>query len=270
MFHEGAQKTADPNPPGHSRCGGPWFSLRGYSGAGLGGIVTRAELTKGALFHHFPDKRALAAAWIAERLGAGVRQLWVAPLDAADSLDDLLKLCRLRCRELTATDATSALVAIAAEVAGSGTPLGDAMENVFTEWRSAFAAVAGARQGRWLDSRVDQAGDRSRVVCRRIRRIHGLHQNLAETGNAERFHHRAGRLSGNTARPVGPPATAAPRESDRTARFPPGPREYPPPAGCPFRRNPPLRPGGEIRAALHHVSPPGRRRKREPHHAGSG
>ena len=117
------------------------FSLRGYSGAGLGGIVTRAELTKGALFHHFPDKRSLAAAWIAERLGEAVRQFWVAPLDAADSLDDLLKLCRLRCRELTATDATSALVAIAAEVADQEPLLGDAMENVFTEWRSAFARL---------------------------------------------------------------------------------------------------------------------------------
>jgi TetR/AcrR family transcriptional repressor of nem operon len=117
------------------------FSLRGYSGAGLGGIVTRAELTKGALFHHFPDKRALAAAWIAGRLGAGVRQLWVGPLDAADSLDDLLKLCRLRCRELAATDATSALVAIAAEVADQDPSLGDVLESVFADWRAAFAAL---------------------------------------------------------------------------------------------------------------------------------
>ncbi len=117
------------------------FSLRGYSGAGLGGIVARAELTKGALFHHFPDKRSLAAAWIAERLGAGVQQLWVAPLDAADSLDDLLKLCRLRCRELAATDATSALVAIAAETAGQEPTLGDALESVFADWRAAFAAL---------------------------------------------------------------------------------------------------------------------------------
>lgn len=117
------------------------FSLRGYSGAGLGGIVTRAELTKGALFHHFPDKRALAAAWIAGPLGAGVRQLWVAPLDAANSLDDLLKLCRLRCRELAPTDSTAALVAIAAEVANQEPALGDALESVFAEWRAAFAAL---------------------------------------------------------------------------------------------------------------------------------
>lgn len=117
------------------------FSLRGYSGAGLGGIVTRAELTKGALFHHFPDKRSLAAAWIADRLGAAMQQLWVAPLEAADSLDGLLKLCRLRCRELAATDATSALVAVAAEVAAEDPALGDALESLFADWRAAFAAL---------------------------------------------------------------------------------------------------------------------------------
>jgi AcrR family transcriptional regulator len=117
------------------------FSQHGYSGAGLGGIVTRAELTKGALFHHFPDKRALAAAWITERLGASIDELWIAPLEAADSLDVLLKLCRLRCKELAATDAISALVAVAAEVAHHDPTLGDAMEAVFADLRTAFAAL---------------------------------------------------------------------------------------------------------------------------------
>ena len=117
------------------------FSLHGYSGAGLGGIVSRAELTKGALFHHFTDKRSLATAWIAEKLGEAVQQVWVTPLDDANSLDDLQKLCQLRVKELTATDATSALVAVAAEVANQDPLLGDAMELVFAKWRSAFASL---------------------------------------------------------------------------------------------------------------------------------
>jgi AcrR family transcriptional regulator len=117
------------------------FSLNGYSGAGLGGIVARAEMTKGALFHHFPDKRALAAAWITERLGASIDQLWIAPLEAADSLDALLNLCRLRCRELAAEDAVSALVAVAAEVAARDVLLGDVLERVFGDFRSAFAGL---------------------------------------------------------------------------------------------------------------------------------
>jgi len=47
---------------------GAEFSRHGYSGSGLGAIVTRSELTKGALFHHFTDKRALALGWIEELL----------------------------------------------------------------------------------------------------------------------------------------------------------------------------------------------------------
>lgn len=131
------------------------FSLHGYSGAGLGGIVSRAELTKGALFHHFTDKRALAAAWITEGLGEAIQQLWIATLNEANSLNDLQKLCQLRVRELTPTDATSALVAVAAEVAGQDPLLGEAMELVFSEWRAAYASLLerGKKAG-WIHASI--------------------------------------------------------------------------------------------------------------------
>ena len=115
------------------------FSLHGYCGTGIGGIVIRAELTKGALFHHFPDKRALAVAWIGERLGAGIEQDWIVPLEGAASLDALRDLCRLRGKELRADDATSALVAVAAETAARDEPLAEALEGVFGAWRGALA-----------------------------------------------------------------------------------------------------------------------------------
>ena len=49
------------------------FSRHGYAGTGLGAIVGRADLTKGALFHHFADKQALAVAWVGENLAAAIR-----------------------------------------------------------------------------------------------------------------------------------------------------------------------------------------------------
>jgi AcrR family transcriptional regulator len=115
------------------------FSLHGYCATGIGGIVIRAELTKGALFHHFPDKRALAVAWVGERLGAGIDRDWIAPLEGAASLDALRDLCRLRCKELRADDATSALVAVAAETAAGDEPLAEALEAVFSAWRGGLA-----------------------------------------------------------------------------------------------------------------------------------
>lgn len=41
------------------------FDERGYPGTGLGDIVERAEMTKGALYYHFDSKEALAAEIVA-------------------------------------------------------------------------------------------------------------------------------------------------------------------------------------------------------------
>ena len=42
------------------------FAEVGYQATGLGDIIERAEMTKGALYYHFDSKEALATAIIAE------------------------------------------------------------------------------------------------------------------------------------------------------------------------------------------------------------
>lgn len=117
------------------------FSNKGYSGTGLGAIVSLAELTKGALFHHFPDKRALAVAWIRENLTSSMNEIWIQPLGEIRSLDALRALSRSRCMALHAGDATSALVALTAETAASDPMLAGALDDVFSTWRSAIATL---------------------------------------------------------------------------------------------------------------------------------
>ena len=54
------------------------FNEIGYPATGLGDIIERAEMTKGALYYHFDSKETLATAIIEEgsaRLGELVRQL---------------------------------------------------------------------------------------------------------------------------------------------------------------------------------------------------
>jgi AcrR family transcriptional regulator len=117
------------------------FSQHGYAGTGLGSIVTRAGMTKGALFHHYPDKRSLAVAWVLESLMPAMDELWTQPLAGVGSLDAFLNLSRARCMELRADDATSTLVAITAETAAGEPMLSAALQQVFAAWRDGISSL---------------------------------------------------------------------------------------------------------------------------------
>jgi TetR/AcrR family transcriptional repressor of nem operon len=120
---------------------GEEFARHGYAGSGLGAIVARAGLTKGALFHHFPDKRSLAKAWLAEVLAGEIGELWVAPLAEASSLAELKRVCRARIESFGAADATSALAALAAELGRTDEVLALQVAVILGAWRLAVAGV---------------------------------------------------------------------------------------------------------------------------------
>lgn len=143
---------------------GSEFSIHGYAGTGLGLIVSQAELTKGALFHHFPDKRTLAAAWIGENLASAVDALWIAPLDAIRSLDGFRTHCRARCLGLQPGDATSALVSLTAETAADPV-LGAALKNIFDSWRMAIGSLLerGKSEG-WIHRSIEPAVEAAFLV----------------------------------------------------------------------------------------------------------
>ena len=120
---------------------GQEFGIHGYAGTGLGAIVARAALTKGALFHHFPNKQTLAVAWASEPLTAEINDSWITSLADLVSLDDFRALCRSRCLALHPGDAISVLVSITAETAVSAPLLGDALERVFASWRTGITVL---------------------------------------------------------------------------------------------------------------------------------
>jgi TetR/AcrR family transcriptional regulator, transcriptional repressor for nem operon len=130
---------------------GAEFAAHGYAGTGLGAIVERAELTKGALFHHFTDKRAMAVAWIDDLLEAEIGIIWIEPLAGIGSLDGLRSFLRARCLEMRPGDAASALVALTAETAHADEVLGGALERVFAGWRAALADLLERGKGEgWI------------------------------------------------------------------------------------------------------------------------
>lgn len=144
---------------------GERFARDGYSGTGLGPMVLQAGLTKGALFHHFPDKRSLALAWIRGDLMNAIGILWIVPLGGIDSLDGLRTFCRARCMDLRAGDATSALVALAAETAAVDLVLGAVLEEVFAAWRTAVAGLLEkGKSAGWIHPSIQPAVEAAILV----------------------------------------------------------------------------------------------------------
>lgn len=65
----------------------------GYQGAGIAQILEQTQLTKGALYHHFPTKHALGLAVIDEIIASQIQQLILAPLqNSAHPVQTLLDI----------------------------------------------------------------------------------------------------------------------------------------------------------------------------------
>jgi AcrR family transcriptional regulator len=65
------------------------FTKRGYAGVGTEEIVTRAKVTRGALYHHFDDKRDLFRA-VFEKVEAGLMERIGARMEATDDPWELM------------------------------------------------------------------------------------------------------------------------------------------------------------------------------------
>jgi len=62
----------------------------GYQGMRVERILTRTGLKKGALYHHFSSKQALAFAVLEELIAKRIEELWIEPLkNCSDPLQDI-------------------------------------------------------------------------------------------------------------------------------------------------------------------------------------
>ncbi|MBZ0071246.1 MAG: TetR/AcrR family transcriptional regulator [Thiohalobacteraceae bacterium] len=67
----------------------------GYQGTRLDDILDTIGLTKGALYHHFPNKQALGYAVVDEVIRAVIQAVWLRPLAEADEpLEQILRSIR--------------------------------------------------------------------------------------------------------------------------------------------------------------------------------
>ncbi len=71
------------------------FGKRGYAAVSVGEVVARAGVTKGAIYHHFRDKRALLAAVVAELEAEMADEIRAVIADIDDPVDQLQAGCQV-------------------------------------------------------------------------------------------------------------------------------------------------------------------------------
>lgn len=123
------------------------FQQAGYHATGMHDLMRQAGVTGGALYHHFPTKKALALAVIAERVAVQVQETWIDPVQAAPSAAEGVHAVMTHIAAgLDARGAVSGcpLNNLALELSLSDPDFRAGIQAVFTRWRAALAAKLGA------------------------------------------------------------------------------------------------------------------------------
>ena len=68
------------------------FQARGYNGTSMQELMVAADLSGGALHHHFPSKKSLILAVFKDRVAPAVRETWIEPVRGAASLGAAVQL----------------------------------------------------------------------------------------------------------------------------------------------------------------------------------
>jgi TetR/AcrR family transcriptional regulator, transcriptional repressor for nem operon len=115
----------------------------GFQGASLDDILKDAGVTKGALYHHFPDKSALGYAVVNEVVRGLLLERWLGPLERPtnDPLTVLQEVFRYRAASLTALEVQLGcpLNNLAQEMSPLDEQFRRAIDATFATWRKGFA-----------------------------------------------------------------------------------------------------------------------------------
>jgi len=118
------------------------FQSRGYHATSMHDVMKAAEMSGGALYHHFPTKKDLALAVIRERVARDVEGTWIAPVRRArDATDGILAVFESIVGELTQQGMVRGcpLANLGLELSLADPELRAAVQSVYETWRTALA-----------------------------------------------------------------------------------------------------------------------------------
>jgi len=116
----------------------------GYQAASLQNILKNTGLTKGALYHHFPNKKSLGHAVLDEIIREILIAEWVTPLQGTTNpIDALTKTIKDVSEKLTQEDVELGcpLNNLAQEMSPIDPIFREKISTIYTEWREAIEQV---------------------------------------------------------------------------------------------------------------------------------
>lgn len=119
------------------------FQANGYGATSMHDVIRAAAVTGGALYHHFPSKKDLALAVIAERVATEVAQTWIATVSDADTgAEGIAAVFETTADLLDRNGAVQGcpLGNLALELSLADEDLRAAVEHAYRDWRGAIAA----------------------------------------------------------------------------------------------------------------------------------
>lgn len=148
----GMKQQRDPDHTRHTilEAAAQEIHLHGFQAASLSRILATTGLTKGALYHHFPNKQALGYAVLEEVIAVEGRKTWISPLEqCADPVDCLQGMIASRFKDMTEQDLLLGcpLNNLALEMSPIDEGFRRRVEFVYDRWTQALAAILARGQG---------------------------------------------------------------------------------------------------------------------------
>ena len=164
------------------------FQAQGYNATSVHEIAAAARVSGGALHHHFPTKKAIGLAVIAERVATAVEETWLEPVRSAPSArEGIAAVLNGLASELDAQGMVRGCPVnnLTIELAFADPDYRGELRRLFDRWRDAIAAKLGdkdgsealattivaAYSGAMAIAKVEQRGQALRLCAKELERL---------------------------------------------------------------------------------------------------
>lgn len=136
-------KTKNPDQTRKSLLEAAYLEIQrhGFQAASLADILSHTGLTKGALYHHFPNKLALGYAVVDEVIREEIASYWITPLAAHENpIDGLRRILQQVAQDMgqQCTQSGCLLNNLAQEMSLVDEGFRQRINNIYIDWRAAM------------------------------------------------------------------------------------------------------------------------------------